>query len=87
MNVNNKRYQAVFYQKPTTIDSITTKKEIKTLLLSKYSEEQLANPTEEMQSDILELSLEYMTEKLSKKNSLVYDRRKIWKISHHNILP
>lgn len=44
MNVNNKRYQAVFYQKPTTIDSITTKKEIRTLLLSKYSEEQLANP-------------------------------------------
>ena len=38
--------------------------------LKKYridSEEQLANPTEEMQSDILELSLEYMTEKLSKK--------------------
>ena len=67
MNVNNKRYQAVFYQKPTTIDSTTTKKEIRTLLLSKYSEEQLANPTEEMQSDILELSLEYMTEKLSKK--------------------
>lgn len=85
MNVNNKRYQAVFIKTLTTIDSITTKKEIRTLLLSKYSEEQLANPTEEMQSDILELSLEYMTEKLSK-NSLVYDRRKIWKISHHNIL-
>ena len=67
MNVKNKRYQAIFYQKPENIDSVVLKKEITAILLSKYSEEQLANPTEEMQSDMLKLSLEYMTEKLLKK--------------------
>ncbi len=61
MNVNNKRYQAVFYQKSTTIDSTTTKKEVKALLLSKYSEEQLANPTEKnliMTTKLLKFLLE-----------------------------
>lgn len=67
MGINNKRYQAVFYQKPAFVDSVAIEQEFKTSLLSKYTEKELANPTEEIQSEILNFSLAYMTEKLSSK--------------------
>ncbi len=48
MTVNNKRYEATFFQKPTT-DSITIKKDVNTFLSSKYTEEELENPTEDIE--------------------------------------
>ncbi len=64
--VNKKRYEAVFYQKPE-IDTIALTNEMRPVLLSKYTEEQLENPTEEMASEILKMSIEYVMEKSSKK--------------------
>ncbi len=65
--VNKKRYEAVFYQKPE-IDTIALANELKSVLLSKYTEKQLENPTEEMASEILKMSIEYVMEKSSKKS-------------------
>lgn len=56
--INKKRYEAVFYQQPTT-DSITIKKDVKTFLSSKYTEEQLKNPTKEIEFD----TFKYIAEK------------------------
>ncbi len=52
MAVNDKRYEAAFYQKA---DSTTFANAVKDALLSEYTEEQLANPTEEIQSRAEEL--------------------------------
>lgn len=49
MTVHKKRYQAIFYQKP---DSIAVREKFKAVLLEKYTEEQLENPTEEIQEKI-----------------------------------
>lgn len=71
MTVHNKRYQAVFYQQPTAIDTTiidtATRDKIITDLLSKYTKEQLANPTEELRLELLNLALEYTMELYSKK--------------------
>lgn len=50
--VHKKRYEAIFYQRPTVIDSATIQREIRPILLSRYTEAQLANPTREIQADI-----------------------------------
>ena len=52
MAVHDKRYEAVFYQKA---DSATIANAVKEALLSDYTEEQLADPTEEMQAKAEEL--------------------------------
>ncbi len=52
MTVHDKRYEAVFYQKA---DSVTIANAVKEALLSDYTEEQLADPTEEMQAKAEEL--------------------------------
>lgn len=67
MTVNNKRYEAIFYQKPIIADSVVFAEELRSIFLSKYPEELLENPTEKVQSDMLNLSLEYMTELSLKK--------------------
>ena len=65
ISAHEKRYEADFYQKP---DSAVTKKRIETILLSKYTEEQLENPTEEIQSEINHFIWEYSLEVLYKKS-------------------
>ena len=50
MIVNNKRYQACFYQVPS--DTAQATMAVREKLLQKYSEYQLANPTEEIQKEI-----------------------------------
>ncbi len=52
MSVNNKQYEASFYQTPKDIDTTTLTKYAQEELLSKYTQEQLDNPTEEVLSDI-----------------------------------
>lgn len=67
---HNKRYEAVFYQAPDaeSLDSLTIKEEFLPILMSKYSPEQLANPTEEIQQDLLNISMEYLLESCRNKS-------------------
>lgn len=70
ITVNKKRYEAVYYQKPAVIDTIAIIEKVQSILLSKYTEEQLTNPTEDMQSEILKLSTEYVIDE--------YTQRPVW---------
>lgn len=65
--VHKKRYEAIFYQQPAAIDTVAVREKLGPILLSKYTEEQLANPTEEIQSEIIKLSMDYAMEILSKR--------------------
>lgn len=71
ISTHKKRYEAVFYQKPDSAaiaaDSVALKKRFETILLSKYTEEQLENPTEEIQAEFAKLVREYSLEVLDKK--------------------
>lgn len=67
MSVNKKRYEAVFYQQPADLDTVAVAEEIQSVLLSKYTEEQLSNPTDELQSEMMRIGISYMLEKYSKK--------------------
>lgn len=67
MSVNHKQYEAVYYQLPENSDSIVVAQEIHSILLSKYTEEQIQSPTEEMRNDMFIMSTSYMLEKLYKK--------------------
>ena len=57
--VNKKRYEAIFYQKPEDLETMID--DMRSIILSKYSQEELANPTKEMmqqiESDMKELSI------------------------------
>ena len=66
ITVHKKRYEAVFYQQSAATDTIAIKEKLQSILLSKYTEEQLENPTEEIRSEIIKLSMEYVMESYSK---------------------
>jgi len=61
MSVNNKRYEAAYYQKP---DTTLTKADVQQYALSKYTQEQLANPTEEITKDLLMYSWDLIGKKI-----------------------
>ena len=65
--VHKKRYEAIFYQLATAIDTVAVREKLRPFLLSKYTEEQLANPTEEIQSEITKLVRGYAMEDFSKR--------------------
>ena len=67
MKVNNKRYEAVFYQNPVIKDSIAMANELKEILLQKYSEKELENPTEDIKTDITKMGVSYAMDLISKK--------------------
>ncbi|MDR1724994.1 MAG: hypothetical protein LBR28_01180 [Bacteroidales bacterium] len=67
MTVHAKQYQAVFYQEPANVDTAAMTEEFNSFLLTKYTEEELANPTEEMKSKMNTDLITYMSEKLLKK--------------------
>lgn len=67
MTVNKKRYEAVFYQKLPESEKLAIAEKIDSLMSSKYTEEQLENPTEEIQSEIFYNSFEYIVEKCLKR--------------------
>ncbi|MEZ3440546.1 hypothetical protein [Alistipes sp.] len=68
ITVHKKRYEAVYYQLPTVIDSVALAEEIQSVVLSKYTEEQLANATEDQQQEVMAEAVLYMLEKFSKKS-------------------
>lgn len=67
MTVNKKRYDAAFYQKPAIADSLAMVNEIQSIILTKYTEEQLSAPTEELKNEIITTTIAYMMDKYSKK--------------------
>lgn len=80
MLVRKKRYEAAFYQVPIEVDTTSIAEKIKSILASKYTEEQLSNPTEELQKEMIITGLPYMLEIFSKKSvwfmiSNLYGRR------------
>lgn len=69
MSVNNKRYQASYFQIPEGgIDSTAIAQEAQTFIYSKYSQEQLSSFTEEQGQELMADFLQYMTDKLDKKS-------------------
>lgn len=77
ISAHEKRYGAVFYQKPAEMDSAALMKLFEPALLSKYTKKQLKKPTEEIQSEINHLILEYRLATLRDRieNS---DKRPVW---------
>ena len=67
MNVKNKRYEAAYYQKPEQMDTLAIANMLKNKLYSKYTEEQIKNPTEEMKVEMYRESLIAMLEVVTKK--------------------
>lgn len=66
MTVNKKRYEAIFYQLPDTTVA-NHNEEIQSMVYSKYTKEQLENPSEEISKDILKMAAMYALEKATKK--------------------
>ena len=66
MSVHNKRYEANFFQIP---DTTTTnyKEEFKYLVYSKYTKEQIENPSEEILQDLYKMKTNYALYKGTKK--------------------
>lgn len=71
ITVNDKRYEAAYYQLPTMLnDSVALRKAIQPILLRKFTEEQLANPTEEIENEIERTLSEYLVDN--------YTHRIVW---------
>lgn len=70
MSVNKKRYEAVFWQMPADTATVNAEhvKETRAIINSKYTEEQLANPTDEIVNDVISISYAVMAEKYSVKS-------------------
>ena len=77
INVNKKRYEAIFYQQPANLSDTTLLREkLIPIILEKYTPEELANPTDEIQMDLTKMTLEYMME--------LYYKKPVWfMISDH----
>ena len=68
ISVKNKRYEAIFYQQPQELtDTVAMREKLLPLITAKFTPEQLENPTEDIQKELVSLSLEYMMELCSKK--------------------
>ena len=68
LTVHDKRYEAVFYQKPLAVDSTEITNKVEAYVYGKYTQQELDNPTEEIQKDIYETSLNYITDMIFKKS-------------------
>lgn len=66
MTLYNKRFQAAFYQQPEMLDTAFVQQE----LLSKFTPEQLKNPTEEIKAKSQELAIEVAIE--------LYQKKSVW---------
>ena len=66
MLAHKKRYEADYYQLPDTT-AASYIEEMQSLIYSKYSKEQLENPSEEITQDIIEMTAMYIIDKATKK--------------------
>lgn len=67
ISVHDKRYEAIFYQVPNTTDTLALQNDMKAHALTKYTEEQLANPTPEIQEDIVKMAFDFTMQKMTMK--------------------
>lgn len=69
MIVHNKVYEAVYYQLPVKdkIDTLAMQNEIHEKLLEKYTEEQIANPTEEVTNEMQSIAFQVALSSMYKK--------------------
>ena len=67
MAVNNKRYEATFCQQTSAIDTTKITNDLKAIISKIYTEEELANPTEEIKNEITQMSLSYAMDMIAKK--------------------
>ena len=67
MSVNNKRYEAISYQQASVVDSTKMVNELKALVLKKYTEEELVNPTEDMRNDMIKMYASYVSDMVEMK--------------------
>lgn len=67
MSAHHKHYDALFYQKPTDIDTLAFVNEARSRLADKYTESQLENPTDEIAEDLQRVALAMMVEMITKK--------------------
>ena len=58
--VNKKRYEADFYQLPQSIDTLAMFSKMEEIVSSKYTKEQLENPTDEVRKDLVIAGLSYV---------------------------
>ena len=65
--VDNKKYDAGFYQLPYSVESFEIQQELQSFYMSKYTEEQISNLTEKQKSEIIAEFFSYLREKYSKK--------------------
>ena len=70
MTVNNKRYEADYIQLPTVVDTVAIQEEMQLAILSKYTEDEISNPTEDLKNKMSMTALSYMVEK--------YLKRSVW---------
>ena len=70
MTVNNKNYEAIFYQNPDMekVDTLAITKLVQDELLKKYSPEQIENPTEEIKKEKEDIAVKIGMDMLSKKS-------------------
>lgn len=70
MSVNNKIYEANFYQKPKpeTVDSLNIQKEVEKKILEHYTQEELQNPTDKVIEDVTYLYLAEVASRLYSKS-------------------
>lgn len=68
ISVKNKRYEAVFYQKPAVLsDTTLARKILMPVFLEKYTAEELVNPTEETQKALRKMFDDYILDVCLKK--------------------
>lgn len=69
MTVNNKNYDALFYQIPDMekVDTLAMQEQVRNEVLKKYSPEQLENPTEEISKEVQSMALKMGMDMLLKK--------------------
>lgn len=82
MIVNNKRYQASFYQKEEkeTIDSVAFKKRLKEALLEEFTQEEIDNPTEEQKEKIKAIKEGVLF--TLKFNNELFGKKSVWFMIH-----
>lgn len=67
MSVHHKQYDALFYQKPTDIDTLAFVNEARNRLADKYTAEQLENPTDEIAEDLQKVAFAMIIDMMTKK--------------------
>lgn len=70
MLIRDKRYEAVYFQTPEQLDTAAVQAKLREKLLVKYSEEQLANPTAEMEEEFLKASFEIAFD--------IFEKKSVW---------